>query len=271
MSKLKFYLSLLASAVILTLAAGMTAGIPMAEMLRRTLIGLGISAISGAATAQLSKRWLPGLDGLFAGWGFDISSVEDPRVDRAACITAAVTLFYSLLMLFLAVYSPYVTADYVKKSVLSDTKLLELATADTYNCEEVSRKYHITLNPAELAHIPEAAVSRMRSPESIRQAALELGKSYRPVEGDPGSEGFLKAIARLKSMKRGDLLARVFYGLREYGKDRGIGVPIGALIKITEISDDAKFLESVIQDVTVPVEVKRAAAKKINLEKLRRP
>lgn len=262
MSRKRFYISILASEVLLSLAAGLATGIHLSELLKRSLWGIAIGAALGTIVAPFSGRWLFKLDRFFSGWGIDAGEMDDPKETMISGAAAAAIPAFALFMLVYASCSPFIEPGYIMRGRISDDRLLALASTDEYNYGEIARKYHYAMDGTELDDISKAAVNRLRSPDKIREAAVALGIGYRPIQGDGKSEAFIRAIFRLDEMDRQDLLARVYYGLREYGKDRGIGAPIGAMLRIVEISRDKKFLESLVSDVTTPPEIKAAAQKR---------
>jgi hypothetical protein len=263
MSRKRFYISILASEVILSLAAGLATGIHLCELLKRSLWGLALGVVLGIVAAPLAGRWIFKMDRFLSGWGIDAGETDDPQDTMISGAAAAAIPVFALFMLLYASCCPFIEPGYIMRGRISDDNLLTLASTDEYNYKEVARKYHYSMDGTELDGISKAAVNRLRSPDKIREAAVALGIGYRPIQGDGKSEAFIRAISRLDEMDRQDHLARVYYGLWEYGKDRGIGPPIGAMLRIVEISRDKKFLESIVSDITTPPEVRASAQKRL--------
>lgn len=259
MSRKLFYISILVSTVIFFVALGLSQGIHILELLKRAFWGLALGALAGAAAAPSSLKWLPKADPYVSGWGMDPTEESSPRDTMIAGAMAVAAPTLAVFMLLYSLFFPFIEPGYILRVRLSDEKLVALASMDEYTYGDVAEKYRFSMDGKDIGPIANAAVCRMRSPDKIREAAVYLGVRYRPVAGDVKSAAFLKAISRLDEMRRQDLIARVYYGLKEHAKDRGIGSPIAAMLKIIEISSDKKFIEGVVSDITTPPEVRSAA------------
>lgn len=262
----RFYLMIFIAVVVLIFAAGIAENFSFFTMLKRTFGGLLLSSVAGAALAAKAGVLLARLGPVLARYGI----VMETRPGSSGQVIipgflAVVSVSYIVFTVAVPPHGTNITPDYLRKAHLSDRKLVALSGVDVYNRKEIMAKYGFFLDPDRLDAIPEIAISKIRNPDNIREAAMEISREYGSLQAKDKTEAFRRAVKRLYDMGKEDQLCRLYYGIRERAKDKGSAPDLGtpALIEIIGRVNGPRFLEGVMLDRTAAMEVRSAAARKL--------
>lgn len=262
----RFYLIIFSAVVVLIFAQGLQDNFSFFTMMNRTLGGLITGAVVGAVFASRAGGLLAKFDPALARCG--VLRKENDEEDESAVFSGFLVVVTACYIVFAAIVPPHgtnITPDHLRKTHLADRELMALSGVDIYNRRTIMSKYGFFLDPNRLDTIPQTAISKIRNPDSIREAAFGLSGEYGSSLAKDKTEAFRLAVKRLYDMGKEDQLRRLYFGIRERAKDKGAASSLGAaaLIEIVDHVNDPRFLENVMLDMTAAMEVRETAAVKL--------